>query len=438
MKVTKEKLDNSQVELNIEIDNEEREKYLAMAYRHLVNRVAVPGFRKGKAPRFILENLIGKEALLKEAMEHLIPETYSQAVKEQELDTVGDPDIDIVTLEPVVIKASVPVRPAIELGDYKSIRIPVEPVEVSEDAVSNYLDNLRERQAVWEPVERKSQSGDRVTFDLEAMVEGKEMINEKELQLVVVEDSKVLTPGFSKSILDMAGGEEKEFTLPLPEDYPQKEFGGKECNFKVKVSGVKEKKLPELNDDFAKSLGNGFESLADLTNKVTTDLRQVMEQVNRRKHEESVVEAIVSASTAEYSQYLVEKEIDRIIDEKVRAGGKNSVESYLEDFKKSNEEIRNEVKDEAQKRVSGSLVLNKIRENENIEVNEEDVDREIEKLVNISGGNQDQVKSSLGSAQIRASVKNSLTLQKTLKFLSDIASGAEAGEKDTSAEKETK
>ncbi|MFC1930577.1 hypothetical protein ACFLWE_01645, partial [Chloroflexota bacterium] len=141
-------------------------------------------------------------------------------------------------------------------------------------------------------------------------------------------------------------------------------------------------------------------------------------------------------SKAEYSQHLVEKEIDRIIEEKVRAGGKSSVESYLEDFKKSEEEMRSEVKDDARKRVTSALVLNKIRESESITVNEEDIDIEIENLVKMSGGNQDQVKSSLGSTPIRSSVKNSLAIQKTLRFLADIASVVEAGEKETVTEKE--
>lgn len=429
MKVTKEKLENSQVALKIEVEPQEKESYLEKAYRRMVNKILVPGFRKGKAPRVILERHVGKEALLQEAMEQMLPEMYKKAIDEQGIEAIGEPEINISSNEPIVFQATVSLRPTVELGDYKSIRIALKPVTVTEQDINDYLENLRERNAVWQPVERAAQTGDRVTADLQGIVEGKDVLDQKGLQFGLVEGSTVISPGFTEKIVGMSGGEEKEFQLPFPADYRVKDLAGKECLFKVKVNDVKEKKLPELDDELAKSLGEGLETLEALRAKVRSDLEKSREELNRREHESEVLEAVTNASKVEYPPVLVENEIDRMVDERVRFSGRDSLERYLEDIKKSSAEIREELREEAQKRVSNTIVLDKVAEVEKVEISEEDIDSEIQNIVKASSEKDPTVNQRLNTAAVRQSFREVLTHRRTLRLLSDMAVSPETGAK---------
>lgn len=422
MKVTKEKLENSQVLLKIEAEPQEAEAYLDKAYRRIVNRVLVPGFRKGKAPRFILERHIGKDALLKDAMEKMIPELYKKAIQEQEVDAIGEPDINLIKTDPVRFEAKVPVKPTVELADYKSIRIPLEPVEVKEEDLNKYLESIREQNALWQPMTRPVQLGDRLTMDLQGIIEGKKVLNEKGLQIpLLVEGGQVITPGFSDRIVGMTIGEEKEFELPFPAEYPRKELAGKACLFKVKINEIKEKKLLEMNDEFAKSLGWGVETMEALKTKTHSDLKQARENLNRRKHEFQVLEALVAASKVEYPTILVEQEIDRIIEERVRLSRLENLESYLTNIKKTSEELREEFREQAQKRIANTIVLDKVREQEKVEVTEEDIDKEIEKIVKVSASRNPEISQQLNTPSGRESIKNDIKQKKTLQLLSEIA-----------------
>ncbi len=429
MKVTKEKLENSQVALKIEVEPQEKESYLEKAYRRMVGSIAVPGFRKGKAPRVILERHVGKEALLQEAMEQMLPEMYKKAVEEQGIDAIGEPEINMSSTEPIIFQATVPLKPTVELGDYKSIRIPLKPVAVTEEDINGYLESLRERNAVWQPVERAAQTGDRVTADVQGVAEGKSILDQKGLQFGLIENSPMISPGFTEKIVGMSSGEEKEFQLPFPPDYRVKDLAGKECLFKVKVNETKEKKLPELNDEFAKSLGEGLETLEALRARIGSDLQKSKEELNRREHEAEVLEAVASASKAEYPPVLVEKEIDRLVDERVRFSGRDSLEHYLEDVKKSSAEIRDELREQAQKRVVNTIVLDKVAEVEKVQVAEEDIDSEIQNIVKASGEQNAAVSQRLNTAAVRESFREILTQRKTLRLLSEIALSPEASAK---------
>lgn len=429
MKVTKEKLENSQVALKIEVEAQEKESYLEKAYRHLVSRVLVPGFRKGKAPRAILERHIGKEALLQEAMEHMVPELYQKAIEEQGIVAIGEPEINMSSTEPIVFQATVPLKPTVELGDYKSIRIALKPVQVTEQDVDGVIENLRERNAVWLPVERSARMGDQVISDVRGTVEGKDVLDQKGLQFVLIEGSAVISPGFTEKMVEMSGGEEKEFQLTFPADYRVKELAGKDCSFKIKVNDVKEKKLPELNDELARTLGEGLETLEALRAKVRSDLEKSREESNRREHESEVLEAVTNASKLEYPPFLLEKEIDRLVDQRVRYSGRSSLDSYLEDVKKTSAEIREELREQAQKSVVNTIVLDKVTEMEKVQAAEEEIDSEIQNIVKASSGNDQEVSQRLNTPMVRESMREVLARKKTLRLLSDIAVSPEAGAK---------
>ncbi len=426
MKVTKEKQDNSQVLLKVEAEPEETAAYLDKAYRKLVNRVLVPGFRKGKTPRPILERHIGKEALLQEAMEHMVPELYAKALQDQDVPAVDEPEVKIVKTDPVTFEARVPVRPTAELGDYKNIRVPLETTGVKDEQVESYISSLRERHALWEPVERPVEIGDRVTQDLQGTIDGKKLINEKGLQLTLAKDSQIIAPGFTEQIVGMAPGQEKDFELRFPEDFPNKELAGKSGAFKSKVNEIKVQKLAELNDEFAKSLNWGLETMDALKARVREDIGKAQDSINQRHHESQVLEAATAASKVEYPAVLVEREIDQLISDRLRYSGTDDLESYLADAKKTQEELRDEVREEARRRVLNTVVLHEIAEQEKVEVPESEIDNEIENAIRMNAGRTTEaglteMRKQLNTPVRRESVRNSIRQRKTLDILSKMA-----------------
>ncbi|RLC59582.1 MAG: trigger factor, partial [Chloroflexi bacterium] len=255
MKVTTETLEDSQIALNIEAEAGELNKAMDDAYRRLVNKISVPGFRKGKAPRFILEQHIGKGALLEEALEELIPQLYKEAIDLQKIEPIERPQMEIIQTEPVVFKAVVPVKPTVEFGDYRNLKLQPEPVEITDKEIDAAVELKRQEQAVLTPVNRPVQFGDLVTLNVEANIGEKPFLNHKDIVYEVNKDSRVPLPGFAEKLKGAKKGKGKDFTLIIPPDYRIKEFVGKECFFKVAVTEVKERQLPELNDEFSQTCG---------------------------------------------------------------------------------------------------------------------------------------------------------------------------------------
>jgi len=420
MKASWERIENSQVVLNVEAEPDDVEPALERAYRHLVNRVDMPGFRRGKAPRAMLERYLGKEALLDEAVQHLVPQLYTRALEEQGIDAIAEPEIDITQNDPLIFKATVPVRPTVELGDYHQIRVEPEPVEVAEEEVDRAIEQIRYQHAPWQPVERPVQFGDLVTMDVEGSVDDKPVLNEKGLEYLVVKDSPSPVPGFPEQLEGLEKNQEKEFTLSFPADHEASQLAGKEYWFKVLISEIKEKGLPELNDEFAKSIGEGFETLAALRERVASNLRALAEDGARRRLEEKVMETLAELSQVDSPPVLVEHEIERLIRER-----ESSVEGHVRDRGKSEEELRQELRPLATKRVAHALLLGKVVEEEQIEVTEAEVDEEVEAMAKGAGEKGEELKKVFDSPASRQSLKDALITRKTAKRLVDIALGSE-------------
>ena len=310
MKVTTEKLEKSRVALQVEVEPEMVERSMERAYRRIVNRANIPGFRRGKAPRFMVERVVGKAALLEEALEILVPDAYKQAVEEQNISALGQPQIEILQIEPAVsFKATVAVQPTVELGDYSQLSISSETPEVTEEQVAQALEELRSRYAPWEPVDRPVSFDDLVTIDIQGESEGRPFLNQSAASYLVMKDWSVPLPGFPEQLLDMNKSDTREFVLMFPDDYPDKNRIGKSVNFKVTLSEIKEKQLPVLDDEFAKSVGTGFDSLEALKERVTQDLKSNVEREARGALENQVLDAVVGIARLEYPDILVDHEI---------------------------------------------------------------------------------------------------------------------------------
>jgi len=422
LKVTNEKTENSQAFLTIEMEPSELEASLEESYRSLVQRTRVPGFRKGKAPRAILERHIGRESLLDDALNNLVPRAYEQALKEQELEAIAKPQIEITQTEPLLFKAVVPLKPKVKIGDYHSIRVDPEPVEITESNVDAVMEQLRHQHAVWEPVERPVDFGDLVVLDVESSVEDKPFVNQKGAQFQVLHDRSFPVPGFAEQLAGMEKDGEKEFKLEFPSDYPDGELANKEASFKVKVSEIKQEILPELNDDFAKEVGPEFGTLNDLRERASSDLKLRADERARRDFEERVIDAVSDLSEVEFPPVMVEAETNRILNQQFQRG-QQELDAYLSGINKTEEELREELRPLATRSVTHSLVLGKVAEEEKFEVGEAEIDTEIENMTQNVNENKDELKKMLNTPQARGSIEQTLLTRKTIQRLIDIAKG---------------
>ncbi len=425
MKVNKEKIENSQAFLRIEMEPAEVEKYLEESYHYLVKKTNIPGFRKGKASREVLERHIGREGLLEEALNRLLPKAYEQAIKEEGIEAFATPSIEIEQTDPVVFTATVPLRPTVKLGDYHQIRLTPKPVEVTEDNVNAVIEQLRRQHGTWEPVEREVKLDDLVTLDIESNIEEKPFINQPGVQYQVLRDYPLPVPGFAEQLVGVKGGEEKEFKLQLAKDYPRAELAGKEAHFKVRVSEVKQLRLPPLDDGFATLVDPELKTVNSLRERILTNLRLRAEEKSREEFEGRLVDTVVEQSQVEFPPLLLDMEVARLLDQQARwmqaSGGQ---------INKSGEELREEMRPLATKRVTRTLVLEKVAEEEKIEVSDGEISAELEKLAPTITGNKSEVQKWLNSSQAHSSVEQLLTRRKAMQRLVEIAGGPQPGEKN--------
>jgi len=419
MKVSTENLGSCQAVLTIEAEASELDKSLNEAYHHLVKEVSIPGFRKGKAPRAILVQHVGKQSLLHEALEHLIPQLYKQAIESQELEPIARPEIEIIQTEPLVFKAKVPLKPEVKLGDYHSIKLkPAPVVKVTKKEIAAAIEEFRARQGTWVPVNRPVELGDLVTIDVEANVDGKPWLNHKSVLYEVNKDSSSPVPGFASHLQGAEKNKEMTFSLTIPGDYPLKEMRDKESVFKVSVSEIKEKQLPELDDGLAKSAG--CDSLAALKKKMAADL-------NRLELRQKALDALVEISEVDYPPILEDEEIMGLLRDESQRLGFTELAEYLKKSNRTEEELKQELRPVAKKRlirslVLRSLVLEKLAEEEKIEINSSEVDNKVSEIAN---GAEDKEKATqfFSLPQIRQSIEQSLRTQKTMDRLLQIAIG---------------
>ncbi len=429
MKVSTKRLPDSQVLLEIEADEQQMERSLDKAFRRLSQRVEVPGFRKGKAPAGMLERHIGRARVVREALDILIPEAYNQAIEEQDVDAIDRPSIELVTDEPLAFKATVPVRPTVELGEYNSVRVKREPVSIDESEVDKALEELRHRYAVHEPAERPVQMGDIVRADVRGVIDGREVYKEDDAELRLREGATILLPGIAEGIIAAEKGTPKEIAVTVPEG--ERPLSGKSGTFTVTVKEVKEEQLPALNDDFAREVGEGFSSLDALRDRLRNDMRERLQAQAEEEYRNKAVGALVeTAATIEFPPVMVEREVERLIQDQARHLGLE-VEQYLANTRRTRDELNEELLPVATDRVRRSLALTRLAEQEEIKAENQEVDAEVDRLAGSAGEQADQLRKLFGSPDGRAAIARSLVTRKTMDRLTEIATrdGTTAPEK---------
>ena len=448
MQVTRESDSATEVTLNISMDSEDEEPFLNRSYRRLAGRVRIPGFRPGKAPRSVVESHLGRATLLQEALEFMIPESLDQVLREHEIRAFAEPRLEVLDLEPVSFKAVVPLEPEVDLGEFRSIRVSAPPVEISDDDVSQVLENLRYESSPWEPAERPVAFGDLVTLNVLGSIGGDEIINEEATDFIPQLDNNLPVPGFSVYLEGMTEGQEKDFTLPVPEEDYQEDLAGKECHFRIEVLSVKEKRLPELDDEFAKGVRDGYETMEALTEHVRQQLSENAEATAQRELERNVLEEIKKVATIQASEIIYEREVESIREDQERRLSNNRInlETYLRFTGQTIEDWEGQFRPQAEDRLATFLIMRKLAEEEELEIADDEIDAEIDQLMeNSAEETADSLRRMLNSDDSRESLRSSLLNRKVMERLVEIAkgdedegegSGGEAASQETAGEAE--
>ena len=441
MIITQEEVVNRQTVLHIELDAAEVDPYLDRGYRRVVPRLSIPGFRKGKAPRSIVERFVGRESLLNEVIDSMVFEMTDRAITERELEAAALPKIEIVGIDPVSLKATVPLKPEVELGDYRSMRVPVEPVEVTDEDVESALGRVQTDMSTWEPVERPAQMGDTVTISAVGKAEGETLLEVEDVVYMMDGELSMPVPGFAEKLVGIARDERREFTLAVPDDFHAPEAAGKEASFSVSASEVKERVVPSLDDDFAQSYGPGYETLDELRSKIAEDLRADAERRAEEQHRQACIEALMESAALELPPLMVEHEVDHMERERAQVLERANVRSddYLRSIGKTEDEVRREMEEAAVERLSRSFALTRVAELEEVEVSDGEVDERVESLLAQSGQQPDEQQI---SDEMKGSIRRMLLSEKTLERLTAIGRGEdeagpeEAGQTDSDPIKE--
>ncbi|MEX2225991.1 MAG: trigger factor [Dehalococcoidia bacterium] len=423
LKISTEKIPDSQVVMTIEVEAERLDKARDKAVRKLSPKAKVPGFRPGKAPPAMVRRYFGEERILDEALDDLVPDLYREAIEHDEsIVPIARPQLVVETTEPLVVKATIPVRPTIELGDYKSVRVKTEDVSVEESRVEDTLVALQRRASTLEPVDREVGWRDVVRIDVRATVDGETLIEPQEAEVQLVEDRDILFEGFEEAVLGKKKGDEVEFDLAVPESLPNEKFAGTTAHFTVKMLETKEEVLPALDEEFTKAVGEGYESIDALRVRIREDIERVeQEQITNRYHDEILGE-LTERATIEYPPVMVEAEAERLLhDQAGRVEHGPEMDRYLASIGKTEEEVREELRPIAETRLRRSLVLSQVAEAEHIEASDTDIDAEIEAMTASAGPQGEQLRQLFDSENGRDTIRRNLVTRKTLERLVEIA-----------------
>ena len=422
MKITQDEVVERQTTLHIELDDEDIDPYLQRAYSRVVQNVNIPGFRKGKAPRSIIEQYFGRESLLNEILDSMLPELTGKAITEEDIDAVGMPSIDLEGLDPFQFSAVVPLKPDINLGEYKSIRVEKETPSLPDDAIDERIEQLRLSVASWEPVDRTVQTGDMVSTQIKGTLDDEVILDESDAVYLVNEDIGRPFPGFSDKLVGLESDEPSSFDLDIPEDFQDENLAAKNISFEVNIKDIKGRVLPELDDAFAQSIGEGYESLEDLREEVDKSIINEAETEASRAHRENVIQALLESATVELPPLLIEHESTHMVEEQERMVTQANMvlDDYLTSIGKTRTELEEESRDEAIGRLTRSFVLSALADEENIDISDDEITERIEELFS----NSDEEKpDSSQTAEMMDYMRRSMRMEQTMTRLEDIAEG---------------
>ena len=421
-------MEKNMAKLTIEVSAEDLEKAMQSAYQKAKGRISIPGFRKGKAPRKMIEQMYGKGIFLEDAVNALIPEHYSKALSECELEIVSQPQIDVTQMEPgkaLIFTAEVAVKPEVTLGEYKGVEVPKAEIEVTEEEIEASLKREQEKNSRTITVEdRAAEEGDIVTIDFEGFVDGDAFEGGKGEAYPLTLGSHTFIPGFEEQLVGAKTGDHVEVNVTFPEEYQAKELAGKAAVFQCDVKKIEAKELPELNDDFAKDVSE-FDTLAEYKEDVKKNLTESKEKEALRAKEDAAIEKIIENAEMEIPEAMIDTQCRQMMDDfgrRMQSQGL-SMEQYFQFTGQTAEKMMEDMKPQALKRIQTRLVLEKIVEVENIQPTEEEVNEEISKMAAMYKMEADKLKELVGEREMEQ-MKKDMAVQKAVTFVAEAAKEA--------------
>ncbi len=422
MQVTKEPLESCQVALTIEVETDKVAGAVDKAYREYSKYVAVPGFRKGKAPMSFVRQRVPESDVRQRTAELLVEPAYEEALKQEAITPYAPPKLELVQLEfadkPFIFKAVVPLAPQVELGPYTGLTVEHKKYELAEEDVDKQVERMRERAADYPQVERPVAQGDLVVADVGAVVEARPEAAEPRGTMIEIGADNI--PGFDEQIVGLSPGETKEFTLTYPNDYPDDVLAGETADFTVLVKEVRAKEVPALDDELAKKLTNGkTETLDGLKEILRTDMGKELAQSADREAEASLIDQIVNGSKIEFPPVLVESEVDndaRQLQAQIEKQNATFAD-YLQQTGQTQEQVLTNMQAAADKRIRIGLVLGEIAGKENLEINDADMDAAIAEQAEQRGTSPAAMRALLETNDGMTNLMNRAQTKKVLDFL---------------------
>ena len=428
MSLQVEKLEKNMAKLTIEASAEDFEKAIQKVYLKARGNINIPGFRKGKAPRKLIEKMYGTGVFYEDAANDLIPTAYAEALKDCDLEIVSRPEINVTQIEagkPFIFTAEVAVKPEVTLGEYKGVEVEKSDVEVTEEDINKEVDKERENNSRTIDVDdRAVESGDIIKLDFDGSVDGVPFEGGKAENYTLTIGSGSFIPGFEDQLIGTKIGEEKDVTVTFPEDYHEKSLAGKEAVFKCKVNAISVKELPEADDEFASEVSE-FETLAEYKEDIKKKLTEKKEKAARAKKEAQAIEKAVENATMEIPDAMIDTQVQSMMEDFARRMQSQglSLEQYFQFTGMDVKKMHDQMKPEALKRIQNSLVLEAVAKAENIEISDEKVDEEIAKMAEAYKMEVEKLKDLIGESE-KDQMKKDLAVQAAADLIADAAKEA--------------
>ena len=425
MSLQVEKLEKNMAKLTIEVSAEDLDKAMEKAYQKQKSRISLPGFRKGKAPRKMVESMYGKGVFMEDAVNSLVPQEYTKALGECDLEIVSQPEINVTQMEPgkaLIFTADVAVKPEVTLGDYKGVEVPKSEITVTDEEVDAEVKKEQDKNARTVAVEdRAAANGDITTIDFEGFVDGVAFEGGKGTDYALTLGSGTFIPGFEDQLVGANTGDHVEVKVTFPEEYQAKELAGKEAVFQCDVKKIETKEVPELDDEFAKDVSE-FDTLAEYKEDVKKKLTEKKEKEARTAKENAAVDKAIENAQMDIPELMTKTECRQMMDDFSRRMQQQglSMEQYFQFTGQSMDKMMEDMKPQALKRIQTRLVLEKVAEAENIQPSEEEITEEIQKMADAYKMEADKIREAIGESGLEQ-MKKDMAVQKAVTVIADAA-----------------
>ena len=425
MSLQVEKLEKNMAKLTIEVSAEELDKAMEKAYQKQKSRISLPGFRKGKAPRKMIESMYGKGVFMEDAVNSLVPQEYSKAIADCDLEIVSQPEINVTQMEPgkaLIFTADVATKPEVTLGDYKGVEVPKTEIAVTDEEVDAEVKKEQDKNSRTVVVEdRAAANGDITTIDFEGFVDGVAFDGGKGSDYALTLGSGTFIPGFEDQLVGANTGDHVEVKVTFPEEYQAKELAGKEAVFQCDVKKIETKEVPELDDEFAKDVSE-FDTLAEYKEDVKKNLTEKKEKEARTAKENAAVDKAIENAQMDIPDLMIQTQCRQMMDDFARRMQQQglSMDQYFQFTGQSMDKMLEDMKPQALKRIQTRLVLEKIAEAEDIQPSEEEITEEIQKMADAYKMEADKIRTAIGEDGLEQ-MKKDMAVQKAVTVIADAA-----------------